>query len=218
MTRIEKLLKKWNSGILKKKKKALADKLGVPDTSVSHWIAGRAKPSEIHIKKMAKLFGKTEKQIQTIFSDEFEPELKAVPLIKANTITLPILADVPAGLPEFSEADVETFWDIPRWIFPGADFVVRCIGDSLEPEIHKGDFCVIRKATEPLDGKMMLIKTEDGICMKVIRKAKKSGIWLCSLNPKYKPFQSDELEIIGLILGHWGRADKDTFKIAIPEE
>ena len=97
---------------------------------------------------------------------------------------------------------------IPRFLFPGADFIVRCIGDSLEPKIHKGDFCVIRKMQEPLDGRAMLIKSENGVCMKVIKKIKDS-VELCSTNPKYKPFTPKELTIIGLIIGHWSRDDRE---------
>ena len=120
------------------------------------------------------------------------------------------MADVPAGLPEFSDRDVEMFVDIPRFMFPYADFVVKCIGDSLEPKIHKGDFCVIRKTQEALDKRAMLVKTENGICMKIINKVG-NIIKLCSSNAKYKPFTPSELSIIGLIIGHWSRDDRETW-------
>ena len=45
-------------------------------------------------------------------------------------------------------AQVETFWDIPRWVFPGADFVVKCNGDSLEPKLHKGRTLFRRKCSK----------------------------------------------------------------------
>ena len=216
----EELLKAFNGGILRGSQAKLANLLEISTPTVSEWVSGKKKPSEENIKKMAKIFRKTEQELKTIWwndEDEFAAAVRAVPLTQKNTISLPILADVPAGLPDFSEADVETFFDIPRWVFPGADFVVRCIGDSLEPEIRKGDFCVIRKTTEPLDGKQMLVKTEKGICMKVVRKGKGGKIWLCSINPAYQPFVPQELTVIGSILGHWSRTDKNTFKIKLPE-
>ena len=168
-----------------------------------------------YVKKMATIFGVSEADIYSIFTkeetrtqDEFVSNVQAVPLTKTNTIQLPILADVPAGLPEFSDRDVEMFVDIPRFMFPQADYVVRCIGDSLEPKIHKGDFCVIRNMNEAIDGRAMLVRTENGSCMKVIKKLK--GVpQLCSLNPKYKPFTPKSLEILGLIIGHWSRDDKE---------
>lgn len=195
----------------------LADKLGITNPVVNVWIQGRRIPNIENLKKIAVATGKPYSWFISE-DDEFAPSVKAIPLTPNNTVTLPILADVPAGLPEFSDRDIEMFVDIPRWLFPGGDFVVKCIGDSLEPEIRKGDYCVIRKMTDPLDCKQMLVKTEHGICMKVVRKGKDGRTWLCSLNPKYKPFVAEHLTIIGLILGRWNRTDRDSFRIEIPEQ
>ena len=196
----------------------LADKLGITNPVVNVWIQGRRTPNIENLKKIAAATGKSYSYFIEEEGEEFAQSVRAVPLTPNNTVTLPILADVPAGLPEYSDRDVEMFVDIPRWLFPGGDFVVKCIGDSLEPEIRKGDYCVIRKMTDPLDCKPMLVKTEHGICMKVVRKGKDGRIWLCSLNPKYKPFVSEILTIIGLILGRWNRTDRDSFRIEIPEQ
>ena len=192
----------------------LANDLKISQSTVACWISGRNKPSLDLIKKMAKLFNISVAEMQEAFGvedKEFSRSLRVTPLTDKNTISLPILADVPAGLPDFSDADVETFWDIPRWVFPGADFVVKCNGDSLEPKLHIGDYCVIRKTEEPLHGRAMVVKTENGVCMKVINKKKDGTIQLCSTNPKYKPFTPNELTIIGLIIGSWSRQDKENW-------
>lgn len=221
MTELEKLLQTWNNGVLRGAKIRLARELNVDDSTVSAWVAGRAKPTADKIEKMSKLFNVSEHEIKAAFDvedKEFARSLRVTPLTDKNTISLPILADVPAGLPEFSEADVETFWDIPRWVFPGADFVVKCNGDSLEPKLHQGDYCVIRKTTEPLNGRAMVVKTERGICMKVIKKLSDGAIQLCSTNPKYKPFMPEELTIIGLIIGSWSRQDKENWLGSVEEK
>ena len=174
----------------------------------------KLKPSEENLKKMSKIYKISAKEIKEAFDwedKEFSRSLRVTPLTDKNTISLPILADVPAGLPDFSDKDVETFWDIPRWVFPGADFVVKCNGDSLEPKLHLGDYCVIRKTEEPIHGRAMVVKTENGICMKVINKRKDGTIELRSTNPKYKPFVPEELTIVGLIIGHWSRDDKENW-------
>lgn len=214
MTELEKLLQNWNNGVLRGAKIRLARELKVDDSTVSAWVAGRANPPADKVEKISKLFKISEKEVKKAFGiedKEFSRSLRVTPLTDKNTISLPILADVPAGLPEFSEADVETFWDIPRWVFPGADFVVKCNGDSLEPKLHLGDYCVIRKTEEPLNGRAMVVKTELGICMKVIKKLPDGTIQLCSTNPKYKPFIPEELTIVGLIIGHWRRDDKENW-------
>lgn len=209
MTNFTKLLEQ-KYGSIRGAQTKLSEDLNVNQSSVSNWIKGRNFPNPDLIKKMSKLFNVSEEEIKKSLdmSEEITPQLQAVPLTKTNTIQLPILADVPAGLPEFSDRDVEMFVDIPRFMFPYADFVIKCIGDSLEPKIHKGDFCVIRKTQEPLEGRMMLVKTEDGLCLKVIKKIKQK-IQLCSLNKKYFPFLPKELTIIGLVIGHWSRDDKE---------
>ncbi len=190
----------------------LADKIGTTNPVVNVWVTGKRNPTTASLKKIADATGKP----YSFFMEEdleFSRSMRAVPLTDKNTISLPILADVPAGLPEFSDADVETFWDIPRWVFPGADFVVKCNGDSLEPKLHLGDYCVIRKTEEPLHGRAMVVKTENGICMKVINKLKDGTIELRSTNAKYKPFIPQELTIVGLIIGHWRRDDKENWNM-----
>lgn len=214
MTALEKLLQNWNNGVLRGAKIRLARELKVDDSTVSAWVAGRANPPADKIEKISKLFNVSEREVKAAFGiedKEFSRSIRVTPLTDKNTISLPILADVPAGLPEFSDADVETFWDIPRWVFPGADFVVKCNGDSLEPKLHLGDYCVIRKTEEPIHGRAMVVKTEHGICMKVINKLTDGHIQLCSTNPKYKPFIPEELVIIGLIIGSWSRQDKENW-------
>lgn len=209
-----KMLVKWHDDIERGAQAELARKLNVTTAMVAFWVTGRQKPGEENLKKIAKLFGVDLVDLKTAFgieNKEFSRSIRAVPLTDKNTISLPILADVPAGLPEFSDADVETFWDIPRWVFPGADFVVKCNGDSLEPKLHLGDYCVIRKTTEPIQGRAMVVKTEHGVCMKVINKLSDGHIQLCSTNPKYKPFIPDELVIVGLIIGSWSRQDKENW-------
>lgn len=216
----EQLLKAINYGKMRGAQALLASKLNISTASVANWFSGRNYPTEENIKKIANIYNFDIDEVRRAFypyddkqeqnKTDYLREVEAVPLTPNNTIQLPILADVPAGLPEYSDRDVEMFVDIPRFLFPGADFIVRCIGDSLEPKIHRGDFCVIRKMQEPLDGRAMLVKTESGACMKVIRKIK-DVVELRSTNPKYKPFTAKELTIVGLIIGHWSRDDRENW-------
>ena len=217
-------LKQINGGVERGAKKKLAKMLGIQGPSVVEWFNGRSRPSEQNVQKMSGLFSIDEQELWDMFNekndhneelytnektDEFMRQMQGVPLTKSNTIQLPILADIPAGLPEYSDRDVEIFKDIPRDMFPGgADYVIRCVGDSLSPKIEKGNFCVVRNETEPLHGKPMLVETETGYCMKVINKTEK-GIQLVSLNKKYKPFYPKKLRIVGLIIGLWARTDKE---------
>lgn len=211
MRKIDKLIMRINNGNIRGSQTKLAQLINVSQPTIARWLTGSIDPSAENIIKMSKAFNCSEEEVRDALAEinEFSQEIKAVPLTNSNTIQLPILADVPAGLPEFSDRDVEMFVDIPRFLFPNADFIVKCIGDSLEPKIHKGDFCVIRKMSDPIYGRAMLIKSENGVCMKVVKEGKDGMPKLCSTNPKYKPFTPKELTIIGLIIGHWSRDDKE---------
>lgn len=67
MTELEKLLQKWNNGVLRGAKIRLARELNVDDSTVSAWVAGRANPQADKIEKISKLFGVSEKQLKTPF-------------------------------------------------------------------------------------------------------------------------------------------------------
>lgn len=214
MNKFEILLQKYNGGNFRGARAKLARDLDVTEATVGRWAKGEMFPSKDKLEQMATLFGVSVNEVKEALnmpiapSEMKRPTVEVIPLTPNNTINLPILADVPAGLPEWSDRDVEYFFDIPRWLFPKADFVIRCIGDSLAPRIQKGDFCVVRKEDKPIDGKTMLVKTEDGFTMKQIHKLPDGRIELCSTNGNYKPFVPEELSIIGLIIGHWSRDDR----------
>ena len=215
MNKFEILLQRYNGGNFRGARAKLARDLDVTEATVGRWASLLSLPSKDKLERMALLFGVTVEEVRKSLNMpakqteiQQKPMLEVYPLTQQNTINLPILADVPAGLPEWSDRDVEYFFDIPRWLFPKADFVIRCIGDSLAPRIQKGDFCVVRKEDKPIDGKTMLVKTEDGFTMKKIHKLPDGAIELCSTNENYKPFVPKELSIIGLIIGHWSRDDK----------
>lgn len=219
MRKIDMLIMRINNGNIRGSQTKLSQLIGVSQPTIARWLCGAIEPSAENIQKMADVLGVSFEETKDALNEikEFTPTLRATPLTDKNTISLPILADVPAGLPEFSESDVETFWDIPRWVFPGADFVVKCNGDSLEPKLHLGDYCVIRKTEDAIHGRAMVVKTEYGVCMKVINKLPDGSVQLCSTNKKYKPFTPKELRIVGLIIGSWSRQDKENWLGAIEE-
>lgn len=228
------MVSKFNSLLEKKYGKIrgaqtlLANDLKISQATIACWATGRNRPSIDFSKLLAKHFGVSLAEILEVFDITIETDnnslapaksakpdaskvIQAMPLTSPNTIQLPILADVPAGLPEWSDREVEVFVDIPRFLFPGSDFIIRCIGDSLEPELHIGDYCVIRKTEDVVKDKPMLVETEDGYVMKLIKVDENGEPVLCSTNPKYKPFKPKNLRIVGQILGMWRRMDRGGF-------
>jgi transcriptional regulator with XRE-family HTH domain len=71
------ILKEWNGGIFRGSQARLAKELGLTQNSIKMWAQGLQTPSELNIKKMAKLFKMGEESLKLIFNPEaLETELK----------------------------------------------------------------------------------------------------------------------------------------------
>jgi SOS-response transcriptional repressor LexA len=185
----------------------LAAKMGVVRQTILRWERGESVPSTTDISKLETTLELEADCLYDMASkggerEYFVGEPKPTYLADHNTLVIPILARIPAGLPEFgfSERDVEGTLEIPRSLHPGAKYAVRAEGDSMAPLIEKGDICIIRPEKEPLNGKFMLVKTDEGFCIKMVVK-KDDTTELHSLNPKYKPKTPKQLEILGQVIG-----------------
>lgn len=69
------LLKSINNGKISGAQRRLASLLGVSEVSVSSWINKNKKPSEDNIMKMAKIFKKSEEEVENIFIENYEKEV-----------------------------------------------------------------------------------------------------------------------------------------------
>ncbi len=67
--KLEEFFKEINGGKLRGSQKILADAVGIDVTAVSKWSSGVASPSEDNIKKMARIFKKSQEELTEIFAD-----------------------------------------------------------------------------------------------------------------------------------------------------
>lgn len=195
----------------------LARAVGVSRNTIILWENGRSEPDAYNLIRIEKALNKPQAEL---FDEEYssvretreqygcgDVDIRSIkPLTSDNVITLPILASIPAGLPEYDDKDVESFAQIPRYLFPGADFIIHCCGSSMEPDIHKDDYCVVRKETVPINGKIMLVKTEDGFTIKRVVKNGNS-VELHAQNGGTKIIRPKQLLIIGAVIGYWRKMD-----------
>ena len=198
---IEKLLKEWNGGVLRGAKKALADKLGVPDTSVSHWIAKRAKPSEKHIKKVVRLFGVSEEEVQ----DSFEKSDASVES-SSEVMFIPVLGISSATDEKFILEELESYLPINK--SSKKQFAVRvegnCMVDPEDPQnsIYHGNYIIVDPESDSTDGDVVLARI-DGEYSTIKRYFPKGDIVkLIPDNPKYDPIIEEigKVEIIGKVV------------------
>ena len=170
---------------------------------------------------MAKLFGMSEEKVLRLFMPTTYPEGtarasalyenaaegiynadKEAELIspQSNSVALPYLANVPAGYPDFNEADIIEWWTLPRRYAKGARYLVRCCGDSMQGSVEYDDLCLIKPETEFLDGKVMLVKVASGHLIKRIRKENGKIVLYSDNNKKYKAFAPDMVQPLGLVV------------------
>ncbi len=221
MNKFEKALMNWNDGILRGAQARLAKELRVSTATVALWTIGKRNPSKGYVAMMAKLFGMSEFEVLRLFmpatyadgtprptafqensSDAFYNADKEAEVLapQSNSVALPYLANVPAGYPDFNEADVIEWWTLPRRYAKGAKYLVRCCGDSMKGSVEYDDLCLIKPETEFLDGKVMLVKVQDGHLIKRIRKENGKIVLYSDNDKKYKAFSPNMVQPVGLVV------------------
>ena len=219
MNKFEKELEKWNKGVLRGAQAKLAQALGVSTAIVALWAGGKRCPSKGYVAKMARLFHLSEPQTARIFAScaaqnttalgaglretpqesyqDGETEMLAP---QSNSVSLPFLASVPAGYPEFDESNIIEWWTLPRRYAKGAKYLVRCCGDSMEGSVGYDDLCLIKPETEFLDGKVMLVQIDDGYVIKRIHKENGKIVLYSDNNKKYKAFSPKQARPLGIVV------------------
>lgn len=81
----------------------------------------------------------------------------------ALAATIPLLAEVPAGRPRDATTTSDETIVVPsHWIRGGFDvYGLRVRGDSMEPSILDGDIVIVRAATQPEIGQIVVVQMED---------------------------------------------------------
>ena len=178
----------------------LAKELGITRGVVSGWFRGVRNPKRETIEKIANVL---KVPLAQLLIDEEIDTSTVQPLNDITTMKLPILTTVVCGKPDYCTIDeqvIDDFAEVPKKLFPDSDFIVRCIGESMLPEIPPQAYCIIKKIDVPLNNKNMLVKTENGYTIKRI-KVVDGKIELHYLNPSGKKITPKEVKIIGKVVG-----------------
>ena len=178
--------------------KELANKLNVTDVFISNYLKGKRNPKPMTIHKFATALDVS----PSYFVEEIDTST-IQPLNELTTIKMPILSVAICGKPDFCTIDeqvIDDFVEVPKALFPDGNFIVRCLGDSMLPEIPPKAYCIIKKMDIPLNNKNMLVKTTDGFTIKRV-KVIDGKIRLYYLNPANKELKASSVQIIGKVIG-----------------
>ncbi|MEW5785313.1 MAG: transcriptional repressor LexA [Bacillota bacterium] len=118
----------------------------------------------------------------------------------------PLIGRITAGQPVLAEENLEGYFPIPPEIAPGGScFVLRVDGDSMSGAgILNGDFVIVRQQKTAENGEIAAVMLNDEATVKRFYQEKES-FRLQPENEAYKPIYTNDLEILGKVVGIFRR-------------
>ncbi len=189
--------------------KKLAESLGVSQPLVSQWRTGLKKPSVKNMQKLADIF-------QIDVSYLMDDRIEILQISNKATTNVGVLEMV-AGFGTEGVLDVNFKIDyelcLPKEFLgkiPAKHArIIRCLGDSMEPEFQNGDYLLV----EMLDGRyfikregIYLVRVGEIVYIKRVLFLPNGDAKLISINPSYGIIQpikdlGYEYEILGAVYG-----------------
>lgn len=211
-----------------KSRKDVCSALGLNYATFSDWLQGRSYPRTDKLEKLAAYFGCTpsdlmndnlpnartnrqhEKRIETKQSTDTTLPPGAIPINSSNSVLIPVLGTIAAGIPIYAEDNIIGYEDIPiEWTNGGREyFALRVKGASMEPKICEGDTIIIKKQNYIDNGEIAVVLINgDEATVKQVKKTNE-GLLLIGFNTAvYSPtlYPPDEVinlpvEIIGKVV------------------
>jgi transcriptional regulator with XRE-family HTH domain len=162
--------------------KALKKAQVIASATISRYEEGKRSVKSEMLEALAGIFG-----VKSSFFYEngsAAPEERSISEAAGNTRKLAIIEKIPLGFPEISDKDIYGLAEFPRFLFPGARYIIK-VDDSFssEGEINEGDHVIVTAGHDEKSSDSLLYKLE--------------GIFFIGRPPK-KPLHP---EVIGQVLG-----------------
>lgn len=164
---------------------AVAEYIGLAQSSYSAWESGKTKIDDASLSKLAELF---EVSIDYLLGRVGSPDKKRV--------RIPVLGRVAAGIPIEAIEEIIDWEDLDAAEYgAGEYFGLKIRGDSMEPKISDGDVVIVHRQEDVDNGDIavVLVNGDEGTCKRI--KKSPQGVTLISSNPAYEPmyFSNDEI-------------------------
>lgn len=169
---------------------------GISSTVFSEWKKGKSQPKIDKLAKIAEYFG--------VPLDYFTGKASGQPEPTTDTTRwIPVLGRVAAGIPAEMVEDVVDFEEVDRAL--GEAFALVINGDSMEPQLMKGDVVIVKRQEDVESGAVAIVAVngEDATCKRIIKTSE--GVILQPLNPNYQPIFYSNEEILALPVKILGR-------------
>ena len=131
-----------------------------------------------------------------IIDDEFS-------LTRRETVNVPIVGTVAAGVPILARQNIENYFPIPSEFMPNAQtFMLRVKGDSMiNIGINSGDLVLVEQGNDARNGDVVVALVEDSATVKTFYK-EKGHVRLQPENDSMDPIiVNNDLQILGKVFG-----------------
>ena len=122
--------------------------------------------------------------------------------VNTNTVTLPLVGRVAAGLPILAEQNVEEVMTLPTNVVgDSSSFILRVRGESMiNAGIYDGDYIVVREQHDAHNGEIVVALIEDSATVKTFYR-EKDRIRLQPENDTMEPIYAINPTILGRVTG-----------------
>ena len=158
-------------------------RVGLSPSAINDWRMGKASP-EKHIPKLVEVLGTTEAYLCGEDDSPFPIPQEAIS-VRAR-VPVPVLGEVMAGPNSVAEQYFEGY-EYADEADPQRHFYLRVKGDSMEPDFRAGDFLLVDKEAEIMNGDfaVVIVDSEEGT-VKIVH-YQNDVVVLSSINPAYPP-------------------------------
>jgi phage repressor protein C with HTH and peptisase S24 domain len=192
-----------------------AEKIGIPNTTISKYEHGEIKPSSEIISKIGSAFDVNLNWLLNGIGDKFlSKDVKTVEETQPDAdsfVYVPLLNDVKASagsgyiVDDESSARKMAFrkdWLNTRNISKNMLSAIHVTGESMIPTLLDGDIILIDRAqTRPIPDRIFVIRTEYGLVVKRVGEISESRIQLKSDNPAISQWALNLVDGANMLIG-----------------
>ena len=122
----------------------------------------------------------------------------------SNTVLVPLIGTVAAGIPISAEENIEETFALPTNLLGTKDdtFMLRVKGESMiNIGIFDGDYVIVRQQNTARDGQVVvaLVNQEDATVKRYFKE--KDCIKLVPENDNMEPFYEKDVQVLGIVIG-----------------
>lgn len=131
---------------------------------------------------------------------EFEDD--SIP--RQNTVNVPLVGKVTAGLPISAIENIEEYFPLPEQLVPADSnvFMLEIVGDSMiEAGIHDGDYVIVRQQQTANNGEIIVAMTEEDEATVKRYFKEKDFFRLQPENSNMEPILLKDVSILGKVVG-----------------